>query len=226
MHKTSGTYLAISILSLILNFSNISTLRSQNTVKDLTGEYSLTGIPEMASGFKFNNDNTFQFFYIYGASDRQAHGTYSTEGSRIVLKGSKSAGNDFSLIQKLNNKSGNNISVKITDKNVLLLKNVVCYFMNAKDTVFAETNSEGIAVAEMPDCNQIQLIHSFFPDMPSILEVDINEYNYFEFSLNPSLAEVVFDNYIIEHDETDTNVLYCSNKYLFPGEKVIFVKHK
>lgn len=226
MYKTSGTYLAISILSLILNFSNTSTLKSQNTVIDFTGEYSLTGIPEMASGFKFNNDNTFQFFYIYGASDRQAQGTYITEGSRIVLKGSKSAGNDFTLIQKQKNKTGNIITVKITDKNSLLLKNVVCYFMNDKDTVIAETNSEGIAGIEMPDCNQIQLIHSFFPDLPSILDVDINEYNYFEFSLNPTLAEVVFDNNIIEQDETDTDVLYCSNKYLFPGEKVKFVKHK
>jgi len=223
---TSVTYLAVSILTLFLNFFNISALRSQNIDKDLTGEYLLTGIPEMASGFKFNNDNTFQFFYIYGASDRQAHGTYITEGSRIILKGSKSAGNDFSLIQKQKNKSGNSITVKITDKNVLLMKNVVCYFMNGKDTVIAETNSEGIAVTEITGCNQIQLIHSFFPDLPSILEVDTNEFNYFEFSLNPSLAEVVFDNFIMEQDETDIDALYCGNKYLFPGEKVKFVKHK
>ena len=226
MAITYVTYLAVSILALILNFFNISALRSQNTDKDLTGEYSLTEILEMASGFKFNNDNTFQFFYIYGASDRQAHGTYKTEGSRIILNGSKSAGNDFSLIQKQNNKSGNKITVKITDKNVLLLKNVVCFFMNGKDTVIAETNSEGIAVTEMTDCNQIQLIHSCFPDLPSILEVDTKEANFFEFSLNPSLAEVVFDNFIMEQDETDIDVLYCGNKYLFPGEKVKFVKHK
>ena len=224
MSITSLTYLAVSILTLILNLFNISALRSQNIDKDLTGEYTLTGIPEMASGFKFNNDNTFQFFYIYGASDRQAHGTYITEGSRIILKGSKSAGNDFSLIQKQNNKSGNIITVKITDKNVLLMKNVVCYFLNGKDTDIAETNSEGIAGTEMTDCNQIQLIHSFFPDLPSIIEVDTNEFNYFEFSLNPSLAEVVFDNYALEQDETDNGILYCRNKYLFPGEKVKFVK--
>ncbi len=226
MHKTYRTYFVISILSLFLNFSNISTLKSQITAKDITGEYSLTGVPEMASGFKFNDDNTFQFFYIYGASDRQAQGTYSIESSKIVLNGSKSAGNDFSLIHKQKNNSTNKITVKITDKNVLLLKNVVCYFINGKDTVIAETNSEGVADTEIPDCNQIQLIHSFFPDLPAILEVDIKEYNFFEFSLNPSLTEVVFDNYIVEQDETDTDVLYCSNIYLFPGEKVKFVKQK
>jgi hypothetical protein len=184
----------------------------------------LKGVPEMASGFKFSSDSTFQFFYIYGASDRQANGTYRTEGNNIILSGTKTAGKDFSLIQKKN--SGNGITVSITDKNKLLMQSVVCLFSNGKDTVIAETNSDGIAVTEMPDCKEIQLIHNYFPDSPTVLEVNLNEGNFFEFSLNPSLAEVVFENYIMEQDANDPDVLYCSNKYLFPGDKVKFAKNK
>ncbi len=212
------------ILILFLNSLIVFTVKAQNITTDITGEYSLNGVPEMASGFRFNSDSTFQFFYIYGASDRQAKGKYRTEGSKIVLSGSKTAGKDFSLIQK--KKSGNGMTVSITDKNKVLMKSVVCLFSNGKDTVIAETNSDGIAVADMPDCKEIQLIHNYFPDSPTVLEVDLNESNFFEFSLNPSLAEVVFENYIMEQDADDPDVLYCSNKYLFPGDKVKFVKHK
>ncbi len=210
-------------LVLFLISLTVFKVKAQQTISDITGEYSLKGVPEMASGFRFNSDSTFQFFYIYGASDRQANGTYRNEGNKIVLSGTKTAGKDFSLIQKKN--SGNGITVSITDKNKLLIQSVVCLFSNGKDTVLAETNSEGIAVADMPDCREIQLIHNYFPDSPTVIEVDLKESNFFEFSLNPSLAEVVFENFQMEQDENDPDVLYCSNKFLFPGDKVKFVKH-
>ena len=212
------------ILILFFNLITVLIVKAQNTTSDITGEYTLKGVPEMASGFRFNSDSTFQFFYIYGASDRQASGTYKTDGNNIILSGTKAPGNDFSLVQKKN--SGSGVTVSITDKNKMLTKSVVCLFSNGQDTVIAETNSDGIAVADMPDCKEIQLIHNYFPDSPTVLKVNLNESNFFEFSLNPSLAEVVFENYKMEQDENDPDILYCSNKYLFPGDKVKFEKHK
>jgi hypothetical protein len=41
----------------------------------LDATYRLTGIHDMAAGFKFTPDGHFQFFYIYGVSDRNATGT-------------------------------------------------------------------------------------------------------------------------------------------------------
>ena len=40
-------------------------------------EYYLTGVREMASGFLVKPDNTFQFFFAYGALDRQGAGVSS-----------------------------------------------------------------------------------------------------------------------------------------------------
>ena len=43
----------------------------QSTV---AGEYYLQGVMETASGFKLNEDSTFQFFFMYGAMDRVGEG--------------------------------------------------------------------------------------------------------------------------------------------------------
>ncbi|MBK8301812.1 MAG: hypothetical protein IPK90_15565 [Chitinophagaceae bacterium] len=51
----------------------------------LTGEYFLTGVREMASGFLIQPDNTFQFFFAYGALDRMGSGTWSVKGDSIFL---------------------------------------------------------------------------------------------------------------------------------------------
>jgi hypothetical protein len=37
---------------------------------NITGVYNLRGVMEMASGFKLNNDSSFEFYFSYGALDR------------------------------------------------------------------------------------------------------------------------------------------------------------
>jgi hypothetical protein len=185
--------------------------------KTITGEYALKGVPEMVARFKFNADSTFQFMYMYGASDRSARGTYTLEGDKIILHGSKEAGKDFELVEE--KRSGSGITVSIADENDMLLSNVLCYFISKKDTIVVETNSEGLASANMPDCEAIQLMHGYFPDKPTTYKITGNENNFFQFALKPSLTEVVFNN-------TEFNIkdgkLQGTNIYLFGQAPVVF----
>lgn len=210
----------IITLTLFMNFiiSNSSAAQSHH---DVTGEYSLKGIPEMAAGFKFNEDSTFQFFYIYGAVDRSAHGEFTVIDNRIILKGSKPAGSDFTLSKEL--KSGNGFTVSIVDSNKLLIKDAVCFFISGTDTVFVQTNDEGIANTEIRECDKILIIHQFYPDIPTVINVKGEENNYFELTLNQSLAEVVFDDAVIEFDKENGETILLDNIYLF-SKKVPFVK--
>ena len=41
------------------------------------GEYHLTGVMETASGIRINQDSTFDFYFSYGAIDREGHGKWS-----------------------------------------------------------------------------------------------------------------------------------------------------
>jgi hypothetical protein len=192
-----------------------STLKPENII----GEYSLKGVPEMAAGFKFNGDFSFQFFYIYGASDRRAEGKFEISDNKIILHGNKKVGNDFNILNKSILDKG--YSIKITCENELFIRNVVCFFYGQGEPVVLETNNEGIASVEISKCSKIELIHSYFPDLPTVIDLSNNDYNYFELSLNPSLEEVVFDNQELEFDG---NTFQCSNIYLFGQNLVKFVK--
>ena len=68
------------------------------SAQDIAGDYSLHGFREVASGLRLSADHTFEFFYTYGASDRQASGTWSLDFGTVVFQGSKKKGQDFKLI--------------------------------------------------------------------------------------------------------------------------------
>lgn len=62
----------------------------------IEGEYYFRKM-EMASGFNFTADGKFQFFFSYGAVDRNATGTFSVTGNTLQLKSDKEPGKDFSV---------------------------------------------------------------------------------------------------------------------------------
>jgi hypothetical protein len=81
----------------------------------LNGVYSLKGIQDMAAGFKFTPDGRFEFFYMYGASDRNATGTYTVEGDTIKLKSDKEPGKDFKIVSQ--KKAGQGYTIEVQDAN-------------------------------------------------------------------------------------------------------------
>ena len=49
------------------------------------GEYNLTGVMEMVSVLRLNADSTFQFYFAYGAADREGRGTWILQDSTVIL---------------------------------------------------------------------------------------------------------------------------------------------
>jgi hypothetical protein len=56
----------------------------------LAGEYYLRGEPETASGFKLNEDSTFEFFFSYGALDRYGKGHWQVKDDSLVFNSGQS----------------------------------------------------------------------------------------------------------------------------------------
>jgi len=188
-------------------------------IDNLIGEYALQGVAEMASGFKFYGDFRFQFFYIYGASDRRAEGKFEILDNKLILNGTKAAGQDFKLLQKKSHGKGYTLQINFDNK--MFIRNVVCFFFGLNETITKETEQNGIAVADIEKCTRIELIHSYFPDIPTVIDVNDEKCNFFEFTLNPSLEEVVFDKTMLEFIE---NGFSCSNIYLFGENTARFIK--
>ena len=86
------------------------------------GEYYLRGVPEMATGFKLNSDNSFEFFLIYGALDRHGSCKWRVNKEQVIFQSKPWSGIDFALL-KSKTVSDDSITVRITDNN----ENVVRY---------------------------------------------------------------------------------------------------
>ncbi len=194
---------------------------SQLTRENLTGEYALTGRHEMSSGFRFESDGTFSFYYTYGASDRFTQGSWEIHKDNILLSGEKEPGKDFELVER--KKSGRGFTVQVVHDNKLLIKGVRCLFTGGGDTLRQETGQNGIAIAKMKECDKIYLIHNMFPDSPTIISPEDGSFHYVKVKPLPSLAGVVFNNTVLHPEPDGFSIM---NIYLFGIEPAHFVKQQ
>jgi hypothetical protein len=117
-------------------------MMAQTIAPKLQGEFYLRGVTEVGSGFKFNLDHTFEFFFMYGALDRFAKGTWSRHGDTIVLNNDKKPPLDFKLLQSKKT-TGKEITIKIIDVNKMVLRNVYGSVKSGDSVYRAATNDKG-----------------------------------------------------------------------------------
>lgn len=85
----------------------------------IQGEYVFRR-QEMVSAFNFTEDGKFQFFYSYGAADRNASGSFTIEGDTLKLKSDKAPGRDFIIEQQSKSGSGYQIICKAPNPHLFL----------------------------------------------------------------------------------------------------------
>ncbi|HSC37530.1 MAG TPA: hypothetical protein VLD19_06665, partial [Chitinophagaceae bacterium] len=189
----------------------------------LQGEYQLKGGFEMVAAFYFDSDQHFKFYYAYGASDRQATGTYKIANGKVILHGTKVPGKDFTVVHQKH--EGEGTTIKITDNNPALVQSVFCMFIKGEEKDIQYSDNTGIAHSPMAGCDTIFVMHSIFPDILTTVKYkdSSNKNNYFELTLNPSLAEVCFKDFEMVIDK---DTLSGSMPYLFEKEKSFFVKQQ
>lgn len=179
----------------------------------LDAVYQLYGKMEMASAFKFNPDNTFEFFYSYGAVDRQATGKYQLEGNNITLKSDKPAGQDFHIIKQSRDK---NPQIKVSAPQAWFASNVVCRFIKGDQEEYVQTDDSGVAESSYSDCDVIMVLHGLYPDEWTLVKSKENQNQFFEIGLNPSLEQVSFNGVIAT---LENDVVTLEYEFLFgPGE--------
>jgi hypothetical protein len=158
---------------------------------EIAGEYYLRGVMETASGLRLNADSSFEFFYSYGALDRQGKGKWQLQKNLIILNSSPKPKSDFALIKSEEIK-GDSIFVKITDNNNMVLRYVKCDFQIGNQIISANTDAAGRASIPQTKFESLELIFTICPDRPTVF-VDLNKnHNYFEFRFEKWICEVVF----------------------------------
>ncbi len=81
----------------------------------------------MVAGFNFSADGKSQFFYLYGAVDRNATSTFLVHGDTLQLKSDKPAGKDFTI--KTQSKQAKGYTLVFSDPNQYLIKDICAYFL-------------------------------------------------------------------------------------------------
>lgn len=163
------------------------------------GEYYLHGVMEVASGFRFNEDLTFDFFFSYGALDRMGKGTWEQQGDSLVLNSPPKPDKDFILI-KAEHRSMPGIIIQISDTNEMVLSYAYCRVQTPQGEMEGESDNRGAIRFEATAVSNISLIHQIWPDRFSEFPVDDPSFNYFEFNIDPRIVEVAFDNLVIYLD--------------------------
>jgi hypothetical protein len=203
-------------LKSIIFFSIVS---SSSKAQKIEGVYRMQGGHEMVAAFEFKQDS-FRFYFIYGAVDRSAGGSFTIQNGNIILHAAKIPGKDFTIVRQ--EKRGDGTSIKISDPNTALLRNIVGFFIKGIEQDQQFSDDQGMIHSKMENCDTIFVMHSLFPDAPTLIKSKVaDKNNYFELTLNPSLAELSFKDFILTIDSEE---LTGSLPWLFEREKAVFVK--
>ena len=176
------------ILACLL-FSSVK-VHSQMKVE---GEYYLVGVMETASGFRFNSDSTFDFFFSQGAVDRAGSGKWKQMGNQLLLNGPQRKERDFVMIKSESNKS-DAVTIKITDPNEMVLRYVLCNIETDTGIVQEQTDESGIITIPRQPVSDISLIHLLWPDRWSHFSIQDKNNNEFVFTIDHDIVNVYFEN--------------------------------
>ena len=192
-------------------------VEAQNTV---AGEYYLRGVTEVGSGFLLKPDSTFQFFFSYGALDREGSGTWQLKDKGIILNSRKRPDHDFALISS-KKMDDNFVTIRITDNNSLLLRYVYAKMEFADTVMEGMTNEKGELQFPRKEIKKLSLIFQFCPEKISVFDLD-KEHNYFEFRFEPWIAEYFFSDFHLRIDGKDLK----GKHPLLDEKEYMFVKTK
>lgn len=190
------------------------------TAQTLEGLYRLQQGPEMAAEFHFTKEGRFEFGFAYGAVDRMAEGTYTVKDGKVTLHSEKVAGKDFTV--KAKKRQGEGFTVKISDANAYLTHHVLCLFKKGDHYDQQYSDDQGIVHSKLTDCDSIFVMSTLFPDAMTLVKDDFDKTNnYFELTLNPSLAQVSFKSVT---PRIDKDCIVLEMPFLFERAQAVFVK--
>lgn len=175
---------------------------------------------EMVAGFNFSDKGTFEFFYSYGSSDRNATGSFSIIGDTLKLKSDKEAGHDFT-IEKQSHK-GLGYKIKCHSPNPHLLRYMQCIAVVGNQNYTFEADNEGIVNINLAHCDQIYAKNTIFNDIPTLIKDENNINNIIEIRIQASVQQVSFKG--IDFLILDDRTISCLPNYFMPIEDILFIK--
>jgi len=176
-------------------------MEAQDKTDSIAGEYYLRGVMETASGFKLNNDSSFEFFFSYGALDRFGKGKWHLKNGNIILNSRHKPPHDFSLITS-KAAPGESVVVKIQGRNPMFVSNVFGVLKSGKISLTQMSDKTGLLKFKKYPVDSITLVLKFCPERSSVFTIAYKTHNYFMFRFEPWITEVFFQNFMLTYHGT------------------------
>lgn len=186
----------------------------------IAGEYYLRGVMEVGSGFLLKPDSTFQFFFSYGALDRQGSGKWTVKDKEVIFNSKPWPLRDFALISS---KAVNEdfITIKIVDNEKPLIRYVYVKLVSNGEVMEGMANEKGEIKFSKKRIDSLSLVFQFCPEKISVFQPD-KSHNYFEFCFEPWIAEYFFNDFHLSLDKSGLrgkHPLLDEKEYFFQKSK-------
>ena len=184
-------YLTIALIAL-----SVYNAEAQSKSDSIAGEYYLTGVREMASGFWLKSDSSFEFFFSYGALDRAGKGRWRLNDARqIILTSGPRPAADFALTGSSTKKDYKGVMFIIVHNNPLVLATTIFRLQTASGEVDQKTNSHGEAMFPAGNYDKVQVLFELCPDRFTTIQLPKGNFNEFSFRMEDWITEVFFDQF-------------------------------
>ena len=175
------------------------------------GIYYLENVMETASGFKLNEDHTFEFFFSQGALDRTGSGTWKQNGEQIIFNSNGKREKGFIMVTSRKKGTPDKV-VAVKDPNTIMPSFVYARLISGANTTdFQKMTNEGESTFKFENPEKIELLFELCPEMIHTFEPEHPGDNYFEFNFNPKIMDVWFEQFTLNLSD---NTLKGSNPVL------------
>lgn len=164
---------------------------------NISGEYFLQNVREMASGFLLKPDNTFRFFFSYGALDRFASGEWKQEGENIIFNSRIWHGADFTLVRSEPG-AEEGIIIELQPPNPMLAAYLQLSLARGAEDSWIQFRQEGRLHLEPQEFDSLSIHFEFCPERVTVLPVTKGHTS---FAIRPeeSLFEMFLSNFSLTH---------------------------
>ena len=190
-----GHFLTNTFLMLFFPIHVMTQVKNSND--SLPGEYELRGVHEMASIIRLNADSSFDFFFSYGALDREGKGRWHEGNGTVELQSRSAPGHGFTL-EKSQHASASCFHISVQEKNSNLFAYLYCTLHTPSGEITRKLDSHGSLYVDAAGVSSITMVFELCPDNPSSFPIIDPTLNELVFTMNPSLFEVYFNHLVLK----------------------------
>ena len=185
---------------------------------ELAGEYYLQGVREMASGFLLKEDHTFQFFFSYGALERYGNGRWEAKNDVLFFNSESIPADGFAMVGS-SKEDHPFINVQLEGNDPMTNAYTHVSLQEGAEGSWQNMSQRGEVQFPPQEVSRIALLFEFCPDRKTIIPVNA-AHNFFTFRINPSVAEVYFQNFSLIRTQDGL----IGRHPLMEGEQFVYAK--